>query len=558
MTNRFHTAGLLLIAIAAAGCSGRDLQPALQSIAEKDLAADVAILASDDFEGRAPASAGEEKTINFLKEEFQKIGLRPGSGETYFQEVPLVSITANPQIKLNIKSEDGHWAQTLDFGKNFIAWTKRVMNNVSINNSEMIFIGYGVVAPEYEWNDYAGLDVRGKTVVILVNDPGYATGDSSLFNGRTMTYYGRWTYKFEEAARQGAEAAFVIHETAPASYPWEVVTGSWGGPQFDLVREDNNLSRCALEGWISLEAAQQIFEKTGLNYATLKAAAGKRGFQAAPFEATASITIDSDIRFSKSNNVLGLLPGKTRPDEYVFYMAHWDHFGKNALLEGDQIYNGALDNATGVAGLLEIAEAFTKLSEPPERSIVFMAVTAEEQGLIGSEYYANNPVYPLTKTVAAINMDALNINGKMNDIVIVGYGNSDLDDYVKKAAAEDGRTVRPDPEPEKGYFYRSDHFSFAKQGVPALYTDPGIDHVEKGEKWTLEQRDKYTAGKYHKPADEFDPNWDLSGAVQDLRLLFKVGYRLGNESSFPNWKPGTEFKTKRDADMQAAGFHTGK
>lgn len=558
MRNRFRSGFLFLIIIAVAGCSRHDLQPALQSISEKELADDIAILASDEFEGRAPSSVGEEKTIQFLRSEFQKLGLQPGNGESYFQELPLVSITANPQTKLNIKSEEGGWSQTLDFGSNFIAWTKRVMNRVSSNNSEMIFVGYGVVAPEYEWNDYAGLDVRGKTVVILVNDPGYATEDTSLFNGRTMTYYGRWTYKFEEAARQGAEAAFVIHETAPASYPWEVVTGSWGGPQFDLVQEDNNMSRCAMEGWFSFEAAKQIFEKAGLNYETLKAAAEKRGFQPVPLETTASITIDSDIKFSKSNNVLALLPGKSRSDEYIFYVAHWDHFGKNPLLEGDQIYNGALDNATGVAGLLGLAEAFTKLQQPPERSIVFMAVTAEEQGLLGSQYYAANPIYPLTKTVAAINMDALNISGKMNDVVIVGFGNSDLDDYVKKAAAEDGRIVRPDPESEKGYFYRSDHFSFAKQGVPSLYTDPGIDHVEKGEAWTKEQHDKYVAEKYHKPADEFDPNWDLSGAVDDLRLLLKVGYRLSSETTFPSWKPGTEFKTKRDADMQAAGFYTGK
>ncbi len=557
MSRRVYFA-VLCFAIIFVSCSRETIEPALQSITEKDLADDIAILSSDDFEGRSPSSPGEAKTIQFLKSEFQRIGLQPGNGDSYFQEVPLVSIAASSQAKLRVKEKEGSGSQTFNFGRDFIVFTKRVVGSSFINNSEMIFVGYGVVAPEYDWNDYAGLDVRGKTVVMLINDPGFASEDPNLFNGRSMTYYGRWTYKFEEAARQGAEAAFIIHETKPASYPWEVVVSSWAGPQFDLQSDDNNMSRCALEGWLTVETAKQIFGSAGLDFEALKAAAAKRGFQAVPLEATASVEVLNDIKHSKSNNVIALLPGTSRPDEYIFYMAHWDHFGVNPKLEGDQIYNGALDNATGTAGLLEIAEAFTKLPKPPQRSIVFLAVTAEEQGLLGSKFYASNPVYPLTKTVAAINMDGLNILGKMKDIVIVGYGNSDLDDYVQKAAKEDGRTVRPDPEPEKGYFYRSDHFSFGKQGVPALYTDPGIDHVEKGEAWALEQREKYTAENYHKPSDEFDAGWDLSGAVDDLRLLFKVGYRLANESTFPNWKEGTEFKAKRDADMQAAGLYTGK
>lgn len=558
MSSRFQTAALLLIMVfLGAGCSD-EIKLALDSITAKELAEDIAILASDEFEGRAPSSPGEAKTIHFLKTEFEKLGLEPVNGESYFQEVPLVSITASPLTKLNIKSSDGNWSQTFNYGDDFIAWTKRVVGSSSISNSEMVFVGYGIVAPEYEWNDYAGIDVRGKTVVMLVNDPGFATQDASLFNGRSMTYYGRWTYKFEEAARQGAAAAFIVHETAPAAYPWEVVRSSWSGPQFDLVKEDNNMSRCAVEGWLSFETAKQIFKPAGVNFEALKSAAAKRGFQAAPLETTASISLLNDIKHSKSNNVLALLPGRTRPDEFIFYMAHWDHFGRDPLREGDQIYNGALDNATGIAGLLELAEAFTRLPKPPERSIVFLALTAEEQGLLGSKFYATNPLFPFTKTVAAINIDGMNIYGKMKDITIVGYGNSDLDDYVKKAAKEEGRRLRPDPEPEKGYFYRSDHFNFAKQGVPALYPDPGIEHVEKGEKWTLEQRDKYTAEKYHKPSDEFDPSWDLTGAVDDLRLLFKVGYRLSKETTFPNWKPGTEFKAKRDADMQAAGLSAGK
>ncbi|MFQ5772832.1 MAG: M28 family metallopeptidase, partial [bacterium] len=409
-----------------------------------------------------------------------------------------------------------------------------------------------IIAPEYDWNDYEGLDVRGKTVVMLVNDPGFATQDDKLFHGNAMTYYGRWTYKFEEAARQGAEGALIVHETKPAGYPWEVVSGSWSGPQFDLVSEDNNMSRCAVEGWLTVESTKEIFKQAGLDYETMKTNAAKRDFKAGSLGLQASLTLQNDIEHSSSNNVIAVLPGQKRADEYIFYMAHWDHFGLDPNREGDKIFNGALDNASGTAGLIELAEAFTKLSTPPARSIAFLAVTAEEQGLLGSKYYATHPIYPPAKTVAAINMDGLNIYGKMKDITIIGLGNSDLDEYVKSVAAEQGRTVRPDPEPEKGYFYRSDHFSFAKQGIPALYTDIGLDNVEHGEEWTREQLDKYTAEKYHKPSDEYDPNWDLSGAIDDLRLLFKVGYRLSMETTFPNWKEDTEFRAKRDAEMQAA------
>ncbi|MFQ5640284.1 MAG: M28 family metallopeptidase [bacterium] len=532
------------------GCESENLKPGLESINSENLSEDIGILASDEFEGRAPSSRGEEKTINFLRDEFQKLGLQPGNGDSYFQKVPLVAITANSDSKLNVKSN--RRTQGFSYAKDYMAWTKRVVGKVSIEQSEMVFVGYGVVAPEYDWNDYQGLNVTGKTVVMLVNDPGFATQDSSFFNGNAMTYYGRWTYKFEEAARQGATGAFVIHETKPAGYPWEVVQNSWSGEQFDLRSPDNNLSRCVIEGWLSIESAQKIFAQAGQDLDELKSAALQRDFKPVELGLTASLSLNNNIEHSESNNVIAVLPGSDRADEYVFYMAHWDHFGLDPNLEGDKIYNGALDNATGTAGLIELAEAFTQLKTAVSRSIVFLAVTAEEQGLIGSKYYAANPLYPVVKTVAAINMDGLNIYGKMKDITIIGYGNSDLDDYVKRAASEQGRTVRPDPETEKGYFYRSDHFSFAKQGIPSLYTDIGIDHVEYGEEWTREQLDKYTAKNYHKPSDEFDPNWDLSGAIDDLKLLFKVGYRLGMAANFPNWKPGTEFRAKRDADMQGS------
>ncbi|UCC40727.1 MAG: M28 family peptidase [Candidatus Aminicenantes bacterium] len=540
---------VLVLVIFSCTSEKLNLESALESITAEDLSKDVAILSSDESEGRAPASKGEEKTIAFLKQEFEKVGLKPGNGESYFQEVPMVVITADPQAKLEIKGK-GKVAQ-FAYGNEFMATTLRVVEKSSLDNSEMVFVGYGIIAPEYNWNDYEGIDVHGKTVVILVNDPGFATKDPELFNGRAMTYYGRWTYKFEEAARQGAEGALIIHETEPAAYPWAVVKNSWSGPQFNLTSEDDNLSRCAVEGWITLETASWLFEIAGLNYDELKLSAAKPGFKGIPMGLKSSLTLNNTIKRTESRNVVALLPGSERADEYIIYMAHWDHFGIDPTLEGDQIFNGALDNATGTAALIELAEAFIKLESPPSRSIVFLAVTGEEQGLLGSGYYAAHPIYPPAKTAAAINMDALNIYGKMKDITVIGYGNSEMDEYVEEAAAEQGRRVRPDPTPERGSFYRSDHFPFAKQGIPALYTSFGIDHVEHGEKWTQAKLEEYLANHYHKPSDEYDPNWDLSGAIEDLRLLFKIGYRLSTESTFPNWKEGTEFKAKRDADMKA-------
>jgi Zn-dependent M28 family amino/carboxypeptidase len=410
----------------------------------------------------------------------------------------------------------------------------------------VVFVGYGIVAPEYNWNDYAGVDVRGKTVLMLVNDPGYATGDSALFTGRAMTYYGRWTYKFEEAARQGAAAALLIHETGPAGYPWAVVQGSWSGPQFTLANEQQNMDRCALEGWLTYEAAQRLLRLAGRDLEQLKAAAAQPGFRALPLGLQLSAALESTVRQVQSRNVLALLPGQKQPDEVVIYTAHWDHLGVNPSLAGDSIYNGALDNATGTAGLLALAHAFTTLPEPPARSVLFLAVTAEEQGLLGSTYYATHPVFPPAKTVAVLNMDGLNVLGPMRDVTVIGYGLSDLDDYAQAAAAAQGRYLRPDPEPEKGYYYRSDHFSFARIGIPALYLDAGIDHVVHGTEWTLKRRAEYVAQHYHKPSDEYNPSWDLHGAVDDLRLLFHIGYQLANSTDFPNWREGTPFRALRD------------
>jgi len=537
-----------LVALAIAACGG-DAQrdAALDSFSSDELAADVQVLASDEFEGRGPSSPGEDKTVAFLEEEFQKLGVEPGNGDSYFQEVPLVSITVDPSATLTVRGNGA--ANLFDYGNEIMVWTKRAVGNTSAINSPLVFVGYGIVAPEYGWNDYEGVDVRGKTVVILVNDPGFATKDTTLFNGNTMTYYGRWTYKLEEAARQGAAAALIVHETEPAAYPWGTVQGSWSGPQFSLLAEDNNMSRVAVEGWVTSETAQTIFGQADLNFDLLKTLASQQGFKAVPVGLTASIALRNSIVQSTSRNVIARIPGSERPDEHVVYMAHWDHLGIDRSLEGDQIYNGALDNATGTAGLLELAEAFMSLEQRPARSILFIAVTAEEQGLLGSAYYGSNPIYPLEKTVAAVNMDAMNILGSMKDVVVVGLGNSELDEYLADAAKYQKRELVPDAEPQAGYYYRSDHFSFAKVGVPALYAGEGTDHVEHGKDWTQEWRDRYLAENYHKPSDEYSDDWDLSGAIDDLRLYFRIGYRLANESTFPNWNEGTEFKATRDAMM---------
>ncbi|NOZ65535.1 MAG: M28 family peptidase [Alphaproteobacteria bacterium] len=512
------------------------------------LTENVKTLASDEFEGRAPGTAGDKKTIEFLKQKFKELGLKPGNGDSYFQGVKMVEITASPDAAMEIKTADG--VMNLRYGPEFMGWTERVMDKVSVSDSEMIFVGYGIVAPEYGWNDYEGLDVHGKTVVVMVNDPGFATQNPDLFTGNAMTYYGRWTYKYEEAARQGAEAVIIIHETAPAAYPWAVVQGSWTGPQFGLESDDGNMSRVVVESWIPGDKMAMIFKAAGLDYQALTAQAAVKGFKAVPLKATMSVSLNNSIRHVVSNNVVAVLPGTERPDEYIIHMSHWDHLGRDTALEGDQIYNGAADNATGTAGLIELANAYLSGAQKPGRSIMFMAVTAEEQGLLGSEYYGKHPLVPLNKTVAALNMDVLSYFGETYDVTIVGYGNSELDDYVDRAVRKQKRIANPDPEPEKGGFYRSDHFSLSKEGVPALYFEGGVNSVKHGRKWMLEKLADYTANRYHKPSDEYDENWDMSGAVKDLTLMYKIGLQLSQEDSFPNWREGNEFKAKRDAMMQ--------
>ena len=414
----------------------------------------------------------------------------------------------------------------------------------------MVFVGYGAIAPEFGWDDYAGVDVRGKTVVVLVNDPGFATQDPDLFRGNAMTYYGRWTYKYEEGARQGAAAVLIVHETAPAAYGWATVQNGWTGTQFNLVAQDNNMGRVAAEGWITLQTAEAIFGMAGLDYHELKAQAQARGFQAVPMgDLSASVAIENTVEQSSSRNFLAKLPGTTRPDEVVIYMGHWDHFGTDPSLEGDQIYNGARDNASGIATMMEIAEAFTLLDPAPERTLVFWGTTAEEQGLLGSGYYAEEPVYPLEKTAAAINIDAFNIWGAGNDYTVIGFGNSQLDDYAIRANQLIDRVVKPNPEPEKGSFYRSDHFPLAKQGVPAHYGSVGHDNIEHGEEWGRAQSDAWTADHYHQVSDEYSEDWDFGGAMQDISVWFRIGLELAYSNAFPEWNEGTEFKAARDAMM---------
>ena len=529
--------------------SETSVDEAMTSMTEEEIREAVQVLASDEFGGRAPSTRGEELTIQYLTEQFASMGLEPGGVDgTWVQEVPLVAITANPDMELTVRGAEG--PRSFAYGSEFVAGTQRVVENVGFEESELVFVGYGAVAPEYDWNDYADVDVTGKTVIVLVNDPGFATQDPELFNGNAMTYYGRWTYKYEEGARQGADAVLIVHETEPAAYGWATVENGWTGTQFNLVTEDNNMGRAAAEGWITLETAEAIFEMAGLDYQDMKARAQEPGFQAVPMGGlTASLEINNTIERSSSKNFLAKLPGTTRPDEVVIYMGHWDHFGTDPSLEGDQVFNGAVDNASGIATIMEIAEAFTLLDPAPERSVIFWGTTAEEQGLLGSGYYAENPVYPLNKTVAAINIDALPIYGATHDYTIVGYGNSELDAYAERANELIDRVVKPNPEPEKGSFYRSDHFPLAKQGVPAHYGGAGHDNVEHGEEWGRAQSDAWTANHYHQVSDEYSPDWNLGGAMQDMTVWFRMGMELAYSNAFPTWNEGTEFKALRDAMM---------
>ena len=518
-------------------------------ISAEDFAHHVKVLSSDEFDGRAPGGRGEELTVNYLKQQFERLGLKPGNGDSFFQDVPMVAITADPATTITIRQ--GEAEDTLSIGPDMVIGTLRNQPEVKVEDSEMVFLGYGVDAPEADWNDYS-VDVEGKTVVVLVNDPGFHVGSDELFQGKRMTYYGRWSYKFEEAARKGAAAALVIHDDEGAGYGWDVVQNSWSGEQFDLPPSLDPAPRLPAQGWISSAQAEKLFAGAGTSLAAMREAANQRGFKPVPLNARFSTTIRSSVREGASKNVIAMLPGSERPDEAVVYMGHWDHLGHNTEMHPDGIFNGAIDNATGIAGILEIAEAFVTQKNPPKRSVIFLAVTLEESGLLGSKYFAAQPTLPLHNIVGAINMDAMPLVGKTRDITVIGLGNSELEDILRGVADKQGRVLKVEAGVEKGFFYRSDHFSFAKAGVPALYAKGGNDHVEGGEAQGLAWHAAYTAERYHKPADEFDPNWDLSGVIQDLEALYAVGRELAAGDAWPNWYEGNEFRATRDASRQAA------
>lgn len=511
-----------------------------------DFVAHVQQLASDEFGGRGPGTAGEDKAVNYIKSQFARIGLQPGNGEDWFQTVPMVETTADESTALHLKIGDAE--QTLAFGSDMVVGTRTGQAQVSLKDSPLVFVGYGVDAPERKWNDYDGIDVKGKTVVMLVNDPGFHANDPKLFDGKRMTYYGRWTYKFEEAARKGAAAALIIHDTAGASYGWDVVKNSWSGPQYDLPAKDDPAPRLPVQGWITGEAAEALFKAAGQDLATLRAAANRPGFKAVPLGASASLELRSSTVEKQSRNVLGLLPGSEKPDEAIVYMAHWDHLGTHAGETGDNIYNGAVDNATGVAGILEIAEAFRNAPTPPKRSVLFVAVTLEESGLLGSAYYVAHPVIPLDKTVAVVNLDALSPIGKARDLTVVGKGSSELEDLLKTALGQQQRRMVDESNTAAGFYFRSDHFNFAKAGVPALYIESGSDLLDGGQAAGDAASRDYNEHRYHKPGDQYDAaTWKVDGIVQDLDAVYSVGDALANGGQWPNWYAGNPFKAARDA-----------
>jgi Zn-dependent M28 family amino/carboxypeptidase len=564
MMNKYLVcAGSLFVAAAAiAGCSKSQAAPAGgpgntadADSADRAIGADgllqhIKDLSADSMEGRAPGTPGEQKAVAYMQAQFKALGLKPGNPDgSYLQNVELIGYTSHPSADLSA----GGKKIALAYPGDYIANSRHDRADTRIENSDIVFVGYGVVAPEYGWDDYKGVDVKGKTILMLVNDPQVtvpndAALDTAMFKGKAMTYYGRWTYKYEIASDKGAAAAIIIHETGPAGYPYDVVRNSNSQEQFDVISPDAE-KRVAVEGWLRLEKAKELLKNAGLNFDSLKALAQRKDFKPVPVRGKASFDVKIDVRKIQSHNVVAKLDGSDKKDEYVVYTAHWDHLGRDTALKGDQIYNGALDNASGSSALLEIAKAYTKLKTPPRRSILFLSVTAEEKGLVGSKYYATHPLYPLAKTAADINMDGFNQWGKTSDFTVIGLGNSTLDDVLTDVLRAGDRTVRPDPEPEKGFYYRSDHFEFAKQGVPALDVDAGVDFIGKPQGYGIAKRDEYTAHDYHQPSDEVKPDWDLSGAVEDVRVLFKVGYIVAQTDALPQWKPGTEFKARRDSMM---------
>jgi Zn-dependent M28 family amino/carboxypeptidase len=550
---------LALFFSAAASLLGSDelkerLQPALEAITPDGLLAHIKVLASDEFEGRAPGSKGEDLSVNYITDQFKKIGLKPGNpAGTYMQEVPLAGINSDPRMSFVIGDK------TIDLKNHddFVASSARLQPEIKIERSDVVFVGYGVVAPEYGWDDYKDVDVKGKTLLMLISDPPVPDPkdrsklDDKMFKGKAMTYYGRWTYKYEIAAQKGAAAAIIIHETEPAAYPWQVVKSSWSKENFELDNPNKNTDAVSARSWITLDVAKKLFADSGQDFDALKKAAVTKDFQPVVLNAKANIEIKQQIRSFKSHNVIGKLEGSDPKlnGEYVIYTAHWDHLGRHPELQGDQIFNGAIDNASGVASVIELATAFTKVNPPPKRSVLFMSTTAEEAGLLGAKYYAEHPLYPLEKTLADINLDSMNVWAKARDIEDLSLGFSTLDDLLAAAAKQQGRSAIPDSRPDKGKIYRADNFEFSKVGLPSLYIGKGEHLLSRPETAPL-RSDEFDSTDYHQVTDNVRPDWDLSGCVQDVQLLFEVGYEVANGEKFPEWKPGSEFKTKRDSMLR--------
>jgi Zn-dependent M28 family amino/carboxypeptidase len=521
----------------------------LDAISADSLRRHISVLSADSLFGRKPFTAGEERTIRYLQQQFMAAGLEPGNGDSYLQEVPMVNILATADTTMQVTAPGGDF--NLKAYYDYILWTDRTEESVSLDTTDLVFAGYGIVAPEYNWNDYEGLDVKGKVVMVMINDPGFRSGDPALFRGETMTYYGRWTYKFEEAARQGARGCLIIHNIKSAGYGYIVQQNKFNNTRLLLVRSGNEPEVCEVIGWLPQSTANRLFVAAGYDSLLLEQA-GKPGFRGMPLnlKLTTGMTVKSD--YNKSHNVIGKITGTKRPDEVIIYTAHWDHLGIGKPDEkGDSIYNGAFDNATSTAGLIELARAFNSMKEKPERTVVFLSVTAEEQGLLGSEYYVQHPVYPLEKTVANINMECLSRNIVTKDRTVIGRGQSELEDYLEEVLRKTGGYISDETHPEAGYFYRSDHFSFAKAGVPALYAISGVDVIGKGREYGIKVQNDYRDKNYHRPSDEYDPEtWTMEGAVEELKTLFLVGRRLASEERWVEWKPGSEFKAVREAARQ--------
>lgn len=541
-----------LITLLSAGSANLQANDdALKQIETAGLLERISTLASDEFGGRAPMSEGERLTLNYLEKQFREMGLKPMFGDSYRQAVPLVSIEASPEMALSISDMEGN-VHSYAYGTEVVLGSPQVSEKNELNRSELVWVGYGIVAPEYDWDDYAGINVKGKTVIILVNDPGYATQNPELFNGNSMTYYGRWTYKYEEAARQGAAGALIIHQTAPAAYGWNVIEDGGKGPQFHLATDNDNMDQVKVQGWLQYETAKDIFDIAGMDLDAMTLEATQASVKPYSLGLSANVNISNTIQRAESYNVGAILPGSARPDELFIYMAHWDHLGTSQHekgQEGDFIFNGAEDNASGTAGMLEIAQAFAALPSAPQRSVGFLAVTAEESGLLGSKAYASKPAYPMNKTVGGINMDRLNFLGKMNDVVVIGHGGSEMENLLAEEARKSGRTVTPEATPEKGFYYRSDHFNFAKKGVPILYARGGTVDRDHGAAYVTERNADYVKNRYHSPADEVDENWDVDAAVEDLVLFFNIGKRVADSNDWPQWFEGNEFRAIREASL---------